>query len=163
MGAYEFSQLMNRFYTIATNVLVKTDALVDRLIGDEAIGLYVPGMTGPQHPRLAIEAAQRLLELTGHRDSQGPWLPVGVGVHTGEAFVGVVGGVDGSSTNFTALGDNVNVTARLASKAGAGEILISDAAYTAFGLDLGGLEQRQLELKGKSEPTGVRVMRVSAG
>jgi len=163
MSALEFSQLMNRFYTIATNVLVKTDALVDRLIGDEAIGLYVPGMTGPQHSRLAIEAAQNLLRLTGHNNPKGPWLPVGVGVHTGPAFVGVVGGTDGNPSDFTALGDNVNITARLASKAGAGEILISDAAYTASGLDLGELEQRQLELKGKSEPTGVRVLRVSAG
>jgi adenylate cyclase len=162
LGAYEFSQLMHRFYAVATDVLVKTDALVDRLLGDEAIGLYVPVFAGPHHPRLAIQAAQTLLELTGHRDSQGPWLPVGVGVHTGSAFVGVIGGIDGSPTDFTALGDNVNITARLASSAGAGEILISDAAYAGSGLDLGGLEQRQLELKGRSEPTGVHVLRIAA-
>jgi len=163
MDAYDFSQLMNRFYTVATDVLVKTDALVDRLVGDEVIGLYVPVFAGPQHPRLAIEAAQRLLELTGHRDAQGPWLPVGVGVHTGSAFVGVIGGVDEQPTDFTALGDNVNITARLASHAAAGEILISDAAYLASGVDLGVLDRRQLELKGKREPTSVRVMRISAG
>ncbi len=46
---------------------------------------------------------------------------------------------------------------RLASKAGPGEALISEAAYTVGGLDLGNLEQRALELKGKSEPVGVRV------
>lgn len=163
LGAYKFSQLMNRFYVTATDILVRSDALVDRLIGDEAIGLYVPGFAGKQHSRLAIEAAQKLLERTGHRDPRGPWLPVGIGVHTGEAFVGVVGGVDGSPTDFTALGDNVNVTARLASAARAGEILITDDAYTASGLDLGELEQRQLELKGKSEPTGVHVLGVSSG
>lgn len=162
LGAHEFSRLMNRFYMAATDVLVKTDALVDRLLGDEAIGLYVPVFAGAHHPRRAIEAAQNLLRLTGHADPKGPWLPVGIGVHTGSAWVGVVGGEDGSPTDFTALGDNVNITARLASQAGAGEILISDAAYTASGLDLGKLEQRQLELKGKSEPTGVRVLRVSA-
>ena len=48
----------------------------------------------------------------------------------------------------------------LLANARAGEALISDVAYTASGLDLGALEQRQLELKGKSEPIGVRVMRV---
>ncbi len=163
MSALEFSQLMNRFYMAATEVLVKTDAMVDRLIGDEVIGLYIPGFAGPQHPRLAIEAAQNLLHLTGHHDPKGPWLPVGVGIHTGTAFVGVVGGTDGNPTDFTALGDNVNITARLASKAGAGEILISDSACTESGLDLGDLEHQQLELKGKSEPIGVRVLRVSAG
>jgi adenylate cyclase len=160
LGAHEFSRLMNRFYVTATDALIRTDGFVDRLIGDEAIGLYVPALAGTQHPRRAIEAAQNLLRLTGHDSAQGAWLPVGIGVHTGSAWVGVVGGVDGNPTDFTALGDNVNVTARLASSARAGEILISDAAYNASGLDLGPLEHRQLELKGKSEPTGVRVLRV---
>src|SRR5687768_5999065 len=160
MSALEFSRLINRFYTVATHVLVQTDALVDRLIGDEAIGLYVPGFAGPQHPRRAIEAAQDLLDRTGHRDPKGPWLPVGIGVHTGPAFVGVVGGED-SPGDFTALGDNVNITARLASEAGPGEILISDAAYSAAGLNLVDLQHQQLELKGKSEPIGVRVLRVA--
>jgi adenylate cyclase len=162
MSALEFSQLMNRFYNIATDVLVKTDAMVDKLIGDEVVGLYIPGMAGPEHPRRAIEAAQNLLQLTGRRDHKGSWLPVGVGVHTGLAYVGVVGGTEGNPTDFTALCDNVNITARLASQASSGEILISDAAYTASGLDLGDMERRQLELKGKSEPIGVHVLHISA-
>jgi adenylate cyclase len=159
MSAREFGQLINRFYTVASHVLIQSDAMVDRLLGDEAIGLYVPGFTGPEHPRKAIEAAQDLLRLTGHRDARGPWLPVGIGVHTGLAFVGVVGD-ESSTADFTALGDNVNITARLASEAGPGEILISDAAYAAADLSLGKLERRQLELKGKSEPIGVHVLHV---
>jgi adenylate cyclase len=160
MSAREFGRLMNRFYTVASRVFIQTDALVDRLLGDEAIGLYIPGFAGPEHPRKAIEAAQELLRLTGHRDSKGPWLPVGVGVHTGQAFVGVVGD-EGSTADFTALGDNVNITARLASEAGPGEILISEAAYTAANLHLGNLERRLMELKGKSEPISVYVLRVA--
>lgn len=156
MRASEFSQLINRFYKVATHVLIQTDAMVDRLMGDEAIGLYLPGFAGPEHPRKAIEAAQELLHLTGHHDSRGPWLPVGVGVHTGPAYVGVVGSEE-STADFTALGDSVNVTARLASQAGAGEILVSDAAYVASKLNLEDIEYRQLELKGKSEPIGVHV------
>lgn len=159
MSAREFSQLINRFYKVATHVLIQTDALVDRLMGDEAIGLYIPGFAGPEHPRRAIEGAQELLRLTGHRDSKGPWLPVGIGIHTGPAFVGVVGSEE-STADFTALGDNVNITARLASQAGAGEILISEATYLASQLDPSDLEYRQLELKGKSEPINVGVLRV---
>lgn len=160
MSAREFSQLIIRFYKTATHVLIQTDAMVDRLMGDEAIGLYLPGFAGPEHPRKAIEAAQELLKLTGHRDPNGPWLPVGIGIHTGTAFVGVVG-TEESTADFTALGDNVNVTARLASNAGAGEILISEAAYTASGLSLGELKRRQMELKGKSEPIGVHVLHLT--
>jgi adenylate cyclase len=51
--------------------------------------------------------------------------------------------------DFTALGDAVNVTARLASLAGAGEALISEAASTASGTDLRDLERRKLSLKGR--------------
>ncbi|HLO33441.1 MAG TPA: adenylate/guanylate cyclase domain-containing protein [Anaerolineales bacterium] len=159
MSAREFSRLINRFYTLATHVLIQTDALVDRLMGDEAIGLYIPGFAGPEHPRKAIEAAQDLLKLTGHRDTRGPWLPVGIGIHTGPAFVGVVGSEE-NTADFTALGDNVNIAARLASHAGTGEILISEAACSAAHLDFGDLERRQMELKGKSEPISVCVLRV---
>jgi class 3 adenylate cyclase len=56
------------------------------------------------------------------------------------------------------MGDNVNVTARLTAQARAGEALISDAAYAAAGLEDNGLERRALELKGKSEVIGVRVL-----
>jgi len=160
MSALEFSKLINRFYTVATDILVKTDAMVDRLIGDEVVGLFIPGMAGSEHPRRAIRAAESLLHLTGHRDPTGPWVPVGVGIHTGLAFVGVVGGSEDHPTDFTALGDNVNIAARLASQAGPGEILISDAAYTAASLDLGNPEHKQLELKGKDEPIGVWALHI---
>ena len=159
MNAREFSRLINRFYTVVTHILIQWDALVDRLMGDEAIGLFIPGFAGPEHPRRAIEAAQELLKQTGHRDTKGPWLPVGVGIHTGPAFVGVVGDQE-STADFTALGDNVNITARLASQAGPGEILISEVSCAAANLDREDLERRQLELKGKSEPIGVRILRV---
>lgn len=160
MSPREFHQLINRFYTVATHVLIQTDALVDRLIGDEAIGLYIPGFAGAEHPRRAIEAAQEILRQTGHGDAKGPWLPVGIGVHTGPAYVGVVGDED-SPADFTALGDSVNITARLASEAAPGEVLISDATYTAAKLNLGSLEARQMELKGKSEPIAVHVWRLT--
>ena len=160
MSAIEFSRLINRFYSVATDALVKTDAMVDRLIGDEVVGLFVPGIAGPEHPRRAIQAAKSLLYLTGHRDPEGPWVPVGVGIHTGIAFVGVVGGSEDQPTDFTALGDNVNITARLASQAGPGEILISDSTYSAAGLDLGDLEHQSRELKGKNEPIGVWALHI---
>jgi adenylate cyclase len=159
MSPLEFSRLVNRFYAVATDDLVRTDAMVDRLVGDEVIGLFLPGMAGQEHARKAITAAQNLLEHTGHGDSNGPWIPVGIGVHTGLAYVGVVGGGDDSPTDFTALGDNVNITARLASKARPGEVLISDAAYTAADQNLENIERQKMELKGKSELTDVHVLR----
>jgi len=160
MNTTEFSRLMNRFYEATINVLVHADAFIDKLVGDEVTALFIPGYAGKEHARRAVEAGQALLRVTGHGEPGGPWIPVGVGIHTGTAWVGAIAGASGATADFTALGDNVNIAARLASKAGAGEVLISDSTYAASGLDLGVVEHRQLELKGKSEPIGVRVMRV---
>ena len=101
--------------------------------------------------------AQDMLGAMGYGGRREPWIPVGVGVHTGIVFFGTVGGSDGSVTDVSALGDNVNVAARITSMANPGEVLISDEAYTKSGLDLGDLERRQLELKGKSEVFNVHV------
>ena len=160
MSPASFGQLMNRFYKAATDVLIRTDAVIDKLVGDEVIGLYLPLFTGPNHARPAVLAARELLVATGHAEDEGPWLPIGIGVHTGLAFVGTVGGAEGTVTDITALGDNVNVTARLASVAAPGEALISEAAYAAGGVDLGELGSRQLDLKGKSAPIAARVLQV---
>jgi adenylate cyclase len=159
MAPVDFSRLIDRFYKAATDVLIRTDAVIDKLVGDEVIGLYLPLFTGPNHARPAVVAAQQLLEVTGHGEKERPWLPIGIGVHTGVVYVGTVSGAEGTVSDITALGDNVNVTARLASVAAAGEALISEAAYAASQVDLGELEQRQLELRGKSEPVPTRVLR----
>jgi adenylate cyclase len=65
---------------------------------------------------------------------------------------------EGGHTQITALGDAVNTTARLASVAQAGEILVTTSAAATAGLD-GSLERRSLELKGKEMPTEVVVRR----
>ena len=159
MAPADFTRLMNRFYDSANQVLIESDALVDKLVGDEVIGLYLPFL-GDGHPRMAVLAARDLLHATGHGDREGPWVPVGAGVHTGTAYVGAVGS-EKTVMDFTALGDAVNVTARLAALAAEGEVLISGAAYAASGLDLGDLEQRQLTLKGRAAPATVHVLRIA--
>ena len=159
MRPAEFTKLISGFYEVATDVLVRSDALIDRLVGDEVIGLFIPAFAGQEHSKRAIESAHDLIRRLEHGDPDEPQLPVGVGVHTGVAYVGVVQGASEGITDFTALGDNVNITARLASQAGAGEILISDAAYRAAGQDLEIHEHRSLMLKGKSEAITVHVVK----
>jgi adenylate cyclase len=150
MSASSFAALLHRFYVSATDVLVREDAMVDKFVGDEVMALFLPAFAGSGHADHAIRAAVALLEATGHDRDQGPRAPVGAGVHTGTAYVGAVGS-QGQVTDITALGDAVNTTARLASAAGAGEILVTEAAADAAGLKTDGLELKSLELKGKSE------------
>jgi len=152
LPAAGFHALLDRFYATATACVVANGGGVDKFVGDEVVALFFPLMSGPRHPAHAVEAALAILRATGHGDPHGPWVPIGVGVHTGLAWVGAVG--DESHTELTALGDAVNVTARLASVAVAGEILVTGAAAQAAGLDPG-LERRDLELKGKEQTTPV--------
>ncbi|MGH9052760.1 MAG: adenylate/guanylate cyclase domain-containing protein [Acidimicrobiia bacterium] len=158
MSAAEFGQLMNRFYAVATDRLVRTDAFIDKLVGDEVIGLYIPGYAGPDHAAKAVRAAQDLLGALGYGTPEGPWLSAGIGVHTGIAYVGTVQGTEGTVTDVTALGDTVNTAARLVSQAGSGEVLISEATFAAAQMNAVELPRRTVALKGKGEPFGVRVL-----
>ena len=151
----EFRALMSQFFATATAVLVDHDAIVDKYVGDEVIGIFVPLLTGERHAARAVAAGTGLLAALRGADGQAG-LPVGAGVHTGVAYVGTVG--EGEMVDLTAMGDPVNVTARLASAARAGELLVSLDSARAAGLDVGSLEHRSLTLKGKSGPTEVVVL-----
>ncbi len=152
MSATEFRALINRFYNECTKILVDSDALVDKLAGDSLAAFWGAGFAGPAYVRRTIEVAQKLARAMAREK-----IPVGVGVHSGVAFFGAMG-VPGGLTEFTALGEQVNTAARLAEKAGAGEIVVSEHALQEAALEAGGLESRSLELKGISEAVTVRVM-----
>jgi adenylate cyclase len=159
MSVSEFRRLIDRFYRVGASAVVEGDGFLDKLIGDEVSGVFVPGFSGSQHARRAIEAAQKILKLTGHHDPQGPWAPVGVGVHTGVAYVGVVG-TRGGVLDVTALGDAPNTASRLASNAAAGEILVSEQAWSLGEMDMQSAEQRELSVKGRQQPVKVHVLKV---
>jgi adenylate cyclase len=154
----EFRGLLNRFYEAAARAVDEAKGVVDKFLGDGILALFIPGFGGPDHARQAVEAGGDILRATGNAPgSQEPWLPVGVGIHTGVAFVGSVGTAE--TVDFTALGDTVNVAARLGSVAEAGELVVSIETAEAARIDSTGLERRHLNLKGRSEPLNVLVMR----
>ncbi len=156
MSPTEFGRLIDLFYKATTKALFKKNALVEKLIGDEVTGFFTPGFAGEQHARAAVEAGQEILRATGHEDPNGPWIPVGVGVHTGRTFVGAVS-AEGGAADITVLGDTPNTGARITSQAGAGELLISEAARKAAGLETAGMDDRLLTLKGREQPVKVWV------
>jgi adenylate cyclase len=146
----EYSKLINRFYRAATEQFYKSYGFVEKLLGDEVAGFFVPGFAGPHHAKVAVETGRRIMKAMGYGTSSKPWIPVGIGINTGIAYVGSVN-ADGGVSDIAMLGDTVNTTARLTSLAKAGEILISDAARRAAGLKTDGMESRTLMLKGKSQ------------
>ncbi len=158
-GPSGFKDIINRFYKETSKVLIEHNAMVNRLMGDQVIALFVPRFVGKNHAKAALDATQELLRVTGHGNANGPWIPVGAGIHTGTAYVGAVGSPDGVN-EIAVLGSAANLCARLSSKAAAGEILISEESVKSGNLDVDGLESRSLELKGVSHPVSVSVMKV---
>jgi adenylate cyclase len=159
MSAGEFKAVLDRFYATATQVVYDHDGYVDKFVGDELVALFFPLLSGEQHPARAVEAACALLRATGHADPAGPWVPLGAGVHTGTAWFGAIG--EATRVELTAVGDAINATARLASLAGAGEVLVTDAAAKQAGLEAS-LPRERLALRGKTQQTEVVRLRVSA-
>ncbi len=155
----EFSALLHAFYRIAAAAIADHEGVVDKFVGDEAIGLFIPGFAGRDHAAKAIGAGRALLAAVSRRDAaaSGP-IPVGAGIHTGVAYVGSVG-ASGEISDFTALGDVVNSTARLASLAAAGELLVSTDAASHARLTADGLERRAVEVRGREEGLEVLVIR----
>lgn len=152
MPTAEYGRLISRFFRTASSIVTSSDGAIEKFVGDQVAALYIPGFAGPDHARKAVEAGRRIIEATKG------WIQVGAGVHTGRAYVGSVGDEKGVQ-DMQALGDAPNTTARLASAADAGVVLVSEAAAIAAGLDVSGLEARILALKGKTELVKVHMVR----
>lgn len=158
-GVMGFKELINRFFKETSKVLIEHNAMVNRLVGDQVIGLFVPRFAGKNHAKTALAATKDLLRVTGHGQGKDPWVSVGAGIHTGKAYVGAVGAGDGVN-EIAVLGSAANLCARLSSKAATGEILVSEDSVKLGNLDVEGLETRLLELKGVSRQVSVWVLKV---
>lgn len=145
----EVSALLRRFYASAESVLFP-EAIVDKLIGDEVMALYLP-MYGrfEEAAPVMLEHARGLLRAVGYGGEEPPFAEVGIGLDYGEAFVGNVG--QSSLNDFTAIGDVVNVASRLQGQAGGGEIVASARLVERLDEAPPG-ERIELKLKGKAEP-----------
>ncbi|MCK9519595.1 MAG: adenylate/guanylate cyclase domain-containing protein [Dehalococcoidia bacterium] len=155
-----FAATLNRFYSEATGALVAHDAIIDKLVGDEVMALFIPGIAGKHYRRRAVDAAESLLQRVGYRRNGEPWIEIGIAVHAGEAYVGNVG--SSAVVDFTALGDTVNVAARLQAVAKPGELVLSEELWQSIGAPAGG-EPREYDLKGKDERVPARVFHPALG
>lgn len=151
-AASDFAALLNRFYVVATRTLLRHDAVIDKLIGDEVMAFFVAGISGPGYRRRAVEAGIDLLNAVGCGTDDGPWLNLGAAVNAGIAYVGNVGG---AVVDFTALGDPVNVAARMQQRAAAGELLVAEGVADEFA---DGAPRRTLTLRGHQQPIEAYVL-----
>jgi adenylate cyclase len=153
----EAATVLRRFYQCAEEVLFPK-AIIDKLIGDEVMALYLPDLkrdfSHEEAPAVMLEHALGLLRAVGYGSGEEPFVEMGIGLDFGEAFVGNIG--QRALYDFTAVGDVVNTASRLQSQAAGGEIMLSERVADALPNPIG--TAVQLTLKGKSEPqTAYRV------
>ena len=164
MDAATLSAIVSTFQDQCARAIWEHDGIVNKQMGDGLMAIFNFPIKNKRHAAAAITAAievQRrcasaLNELAAHgMDVPAGTLGVGVGVHSGQVEIGEFSSF---RSDFTAIGGTVNLTARLESQAGAGEILISsDAAAEAHEL-LAGAVARTIALKGFERPVPVRVL-----
>ena len=144
----QVTAVLRRFYACAEGALFP-EAVIDKLIGDEVMALYLPMYGRLEDPAATmLEQARELLGRIGYGSAEGPFVEVGIGLDYGEAFVGNVG--KRSLYDFTAVGDVVNVAARLQGQAKGGEIVASGRLVEQLAEPVG--ERIEVDLKGKAEP-----------
>jgi adenylate cyclase len=151
----DMARLMNRFYATATRILADHNAIIDKLVGDEVMALFIRGFAGDAYIEKMAASAEDLLRDIGFGRGN-PWLPVGVGLDFGRAFVGNVG--TAGVKDFTAIGDVVNTAARIQGHARPGQIVMTDRVYRAVEEYYPAAQAVQLELRGKSEPVAAHVV-----
>ena len=139
--------LLLRYHGAAAKAIKGAGGTIDRFAGDAILALWNAPVEQNDHVRRAVAGA---LAMRDAAVGAGSDLGYGVGVHTGEAMVGNLGSDE--YQNFTAIGDTVNVAARLQTQARAGEVICSAAVLAAAGAGVTATPLGALELKGRRTP-----------
>ncbi|MDQ1613613.1 MAG: adenylate cyclase [Pyrinomonadaceae bacterium] len=127
-------QILNRYFSAMTDIIFAHGGTLDKYIGDGLMALFGAPAATPQDASNALSAAvamQRQVAALNHdlRAADLHEISVGIGLHTGEATVGYIGSERRSE--YTAIGDTVNLASRLESRAEGGQILTSHAVVQA--------------------------------
>jgi adenylate cyclase len=152
-------QLLNHYFSAMSDIIFAHHGTLDKYIGDGLMALFGAPTTTPDDAAnavvVAIQMQHRIKRLNADFLASGlPEISAGVGLHTGEATVGYIGSE--RRTEYTAIGDTVNLASRLESNAGGGQILVSEA--TAHALPQGRFPLREhaaLTVKNRAQPVQV--------
>ena len=128
--------LLNRYFSAMSEIIFAHGGTLDKYIGDGLMAIFGAPTATPEDAKNALKTAvtmqKRLATLNQELESENfSRINVGIGLHTGVATIGYIG--SDQRSEYTAIGDTVNLAARLESNAKGGQILISDATAQAAG------------------------------
>ena len=157
MKARDVVSLLNEIFQLVSDHLLAREGTIDKFIGDSVMAYFGAPVPNPDHAVHAVSAAIDIERAVAARNQRlgegGQRVEVGIGIHTGVVVVGTIG--SDLRTDFTAVGDAVNVAHRLEKLARPGEILVSEAVQRRV---RGTVELRfegERQLSGRKEPVHV--------
>ncbi|HKP71330.1 MAG TPA: adenylate/guanylate cyclase domain-containing protein [Pyrinomonadaceae bacterium] len=152
-------QLLNHYFTAMSDIIFAYNGTLDKYIGDGLMALFGAPTATPEDAfnaaTVAVAMQRRIQTINAEFRAKGlPEISIGVGLHTGEATVGYIGSE--RRTEYTAIGDTVNLASRLESNARGGQILLSDATVRAIPEGHFTLRQHEpLTVKNRVQPVPV--------
>lgn len=151
-------ELLNEYLSEMTKIIYEEGGTLDKFMGDGIMAFYGDPIEYEDHAKRAVNTAlkmqERLKELQEkwHSDGQ-EILKIGIGISTGYVTVGNIGCED--HLDYTVIGNNVNLAARLQSLAKEGEIIISPRTYASVKDMISAEEVGKIEIKGFHKPVDV--------
>ena len=150
--------LLNELFTIVTEIIFKHGGIVDKFIGDCVMAIWGAPQAHPDDAQRAVRAAeeiQRWLEVGNAkwRKEVGHDVEVAIGIHTGPAVVGNIGSE--KRMEYTAIGDVVNVAARLERLARPGQILITKETMSHVSGEFDGQSLGNVDIVGRNRTSEI--------
>lgn len=151
-------EILNEYLSLVARSIQKYDGTLDKFIGDAAMAVFNAPKDLDDYLFRAVCAADEIVRCSTHilekyQKRYGKTVNFGIGINCGEAIVGNVGSE--SRMDYTAIGDTVNVAARLEANAAAGQILISETAAKRLQGRIQSTCIGPLKLKGKAKEVTV--------
>lgn len=144
-------ELLNRYFTAVVPILLDEGGTVDKFVGDAVMAIFNTPILQPDHAVRAVRAAYRMQQTIAELVRDRPdWPRFRIGVNTGSVLVGNIG--SDQLRNYTAIGDAVNVAARLETAAEPGQILMGATTYELVRHVVTAEPAQPVEAKGKAEP-----------
>jgi adenylate cyclase len=158
MTAEEVTAMLNEYFEVMVEVLFKMGGTLDKYMGDGLMALFgVPRADDDaalQSVRCGLEMQVALRSLNRTREKRGDRpIGIGIGINVGDVTWGPIGSHE--TMDYTVIGDEVNVAARLCGMAPAGDVIISRPVFEAVGDTIRVQELEPAILKGKPEPVPV--------
>ncbi len=154
MNPDQIASLLTEYFTEMVEIVFENGGTLDKFMGDAIMALWGAPIThendADRAMQAAIEQQETLTKLNQKWADEGRQpVEIGIGINFGEVFAGNIG--SDRRLEYTVIGDAVNTASRLCSKAGGGEILISEPFYRALANPPEVETLEPLQLKGKSQ------------